>query len=119
MRGDNDAYGNNIITYIKVDKTDIGTGIGISEQIPIIENYQIFPNPANEKTNVIFTLTKSENINIVFRNLLGQEVYRDSQAKMPSGEYKIIVNISSLDAGLYFCTIETDNYAETKKIIIK
>jgi hypothetical protein len=70
---------------------------------------KIFPNPAQDFVNVEFTLTQTEDINMVIYNLNGQVVKTVSEGKLGVGEQKRQVNISDLPYGNYILQITTTN----------
>jgi hypothetical protein len=70
---------------------------------------KIFPNPAQDFVNIEFTLTQTEDINMVIYNLNGQIIKTVSEGKLPVGEQKLRVNISDLPYGNYILQITTTN----------
>jgi len=58
-------------------------------------------------------------INLTLSNVLGQIVYRTSQNANHMGSNAFRLNVSNLDAGIYFYTIEIGDRSVTKKMIVK
>ena len=106
--------------------TIIETGvIGISgnnNQVP--ENYKLFqnyPNPFNPSTIIEYSVPKGGNVKIALYNILGSEIavlennYRSAGFYM----YRLDERISSgLSSGIYYYTIFTDEFSDTKKMIL-
>jgi hypothetical protein len=84
-----------------------------------IENnvYQIsvYPNPATNEISVIGSFMYNENINTSIYSINGSLV---SQIENKYTNEPLTINVSLLDAGIYFLKISTKEYATTKKIII-
>ena len=75
------------------------------------ETLSIFPNPADEKINII---SSDEIEYIVIFNSFGQKVYEENVNKTQTQ-----INTSNFEAGVYIVRIETFNGIETQKVSIK
>ena len=107
------------ITFI--DRTTIGTSINdkTTNQIPsrfILE--QNYPNPFNPETIIKYYVPYNSNISIKIYNILGVEVATLFKGNTPAGEYSIKFNGSNLASGIYLCRMETNNFSDTKKLIL-
>jgi ELWxxDGT repeat protein len=76
------------------------------------DKVKIFPNPSNGKINLSIS-DNSQLINIKIYNVLGANILN----VIP--ESADFVDLSKLNSGIYFIKITTENFIETKKIIIK
>jgi hypothetical protein len=90
--------------------------VGIEEN-RVREDVFLFPNPANDKLQVAFTLPGFINGSLVINDLAGKELMR---ASLQSNHE--LINIASLDRGVYLVTIvlkSNNSYARTftKKLI--
>jgi len=79
---------------------------------------QNYPNPFNPKTNIEFTIPKSENVTLRIYNLLGQEVSTLVSEKLIPGDYKYTWDASHLASGMYFYKLQTESYSSIKKLIL-
>lgn len=61
----------------------------------------VFPNPANENAYVNLNLTDDSNVSINIYNSVGQLVKTISNIALKSGENYILIETSSLNAGMY------------------
>ena len=78
----------------------------------------IFPNPFNPSAKITFRLNHAAGIKIKVYDLLGNEIKTlVEEYKMP-GEYSISFDAGSLPSGVYFCRLESEGFASTKKIIL-
>jgi len=91
----------------------------ISGEIPtsysISQNY---PNPFNPATKIDFALPKSSNVVLKVYNTLGKEVAVIFSGFLSAGSYTADFNASELSSGIYFYTINTGDFTETKKMIL-
>jgi len=79
---------------------------------------QNYPNPFNPKTNIQFSIPKTENVTLKIYNLVGQELTTLVSEKLKPGEYKYTWDASQLASGMYFYKLETESYNSTKKLIL-
>ncbi|MCK9612117.1 MAG: T9SS type A sorting domain-containing protein [Bacteroidales bacterium] len=119
VRGDETAYGDNYIYYTNLMKTDVGTAIGVKENISNNINMNIYPNPSSDYTNINLNLEKSSDVKVTVTNLVGQEVISKTYGKLINGNHTLSMNIKSLNSGIYFFTVEAANERITKKIIVE
>jgi hypothetical protein len=84
-----------------------------------IENskYQlsVYPNPATNKITIVANFIRDENIATSIYSINGSLVLQTENKY--AGE-PVTMDISTLEAGVYFVKISTKNYTSTKKIII-
>ena len=81
-------------------------------------NAVVFPNPTNSDLNFMINTTKSENVDIILVNTLGQTMKHLVKNNMNSGFNQITTNVSQLPVGTYFYQIKTDNASLKGKVII-
>lgn len=97
-----------------------GVGIQqISSSVPdkfyLEQNY---PNPFNPNTNIIFSLPQNAFVKLKVFDLLGREVANLVNEKLSAGSYKYDFNASALPSGIYFYKLETENFSETRKMVL-
>lgn len=80
---------------------------------------QNFPNPFNPHTVINFSLPKQSNVSLKIYNVLGKPVYTvfDSEPKSP-GNYEVSFNADNLPSGVYFYTLISGNFIQTRKMIL-
>ena len=87
---------------------------GLHESEPQV-SLRAYPNPAVSSVNVEYA-SSARNTNLVIKNLAGREVYRTPVGN--SGKKQ--VDVSKLNAGMYFYGLESDGKMLcTKKLLIK
>jgi hypothetical protein len=87
-----------------------------------IPNYyslgQNYPNPFNPATVIIFTLPESQNVKLIVFDILGREVKTLINEVRSPGIYEVNFDASSLSSGVYFYRLITDNFTDTKKMLM-
>ena len=79
---------------------------------------QNYPNPFNPTTMINYSVAKAGFVKIKVYDVLGREVATLVNENKPVGNYSIQFNASKLVSGIYFYRIDTDNFVQTKKMIL-
>lgn len=83
---------------------------------------QNYPNPFNPSTTVKFSIPPNhynENITLRIYDMLGKEVSTlVNENGMAPGIYEITWHAENNSSGIYFCTMRSDNFTDTKKMIL-
>lgn len=92
-----------------------------SSQLP--ENYllkQNYPNPFNPSTKINYEIKFSNFVSLKVFDLLGKEVAALVNEKQNAGSYAVDFNSAefNLPSGVYFYTLNTDDFSETKKMLL-
>ncbi len=82
------------------------------------ELYQNYPNPFNPATNIKFALPKAAEVKIDVFNVLGQHVSTLVNTKKQAGYHVINFDANRFSSGMYFYTIQTDNFSKVKKMLL-
>ena len=91
----------------------------ISKEIPTsFKLYQNYPNPFNPSTNIKFNVESSKFIKLTVFDMIGKEVTLLVNEKLQPGTYEVTFDGSSLSSGIYFYQLKTENFIETKKLIL-
>ena len=96
---------------------NLGVGIIENEVSDLIVS-QNTPNPALINTNILVETGTKGVVSLSISNMLGQVVHHESVVNN-SPTYAFKVNVSNLDSGIYFYTINVGNESVTKKMIVK
>jgi hypothetical protein len=114
----------NYACYVRVDPVtgnQLPIGINtISTEVPAkFSLEQNYPNPFNPGTTIRFNLSKGSNVNIRIFDITGREVEHIVKGEMvQAGTHEVKFNAAKLSSGVYFYTLETDNFRETKKMML-
>ncbi|MBI4429710.1 MAG: CHRD domain-containing protein [Ignavibacteriales bacterium] len=91
----------------------------VSDKAPSSFNLsQNYPNPFNPSTTIAFDIERTEHVSLRVYNLLGQEVATLLDEVKQPGSYKANFNANALTTGVYFYRLSTDNFVETRKMVL-
>jgi len=79
---------------------------------------QNYPNPFNPSTKIGFSMPKSGFVKLNIYDETGKEVSNLVNDDLQAGNYNITFNASGLSSGVYFYTLKTGDFSETKKMIL-
>lgn len=101
-----------------VDYTTIGIQQIGSEVPGTYSLSQNFPNPFNPSTKIKFQMPEAGNVKLIIYNALGEEVTTLFDGSLKPGLYETSWNALSEPSGVYFYRIITNNYSETKRMVL-
>jgi hypothetical protein len=90
---------------------------GVKEQ-PSSFNLSNYPNPFNPSTKICFSLHEASNIQITIYNPYGQEVQQLFKGLKETGNHELQFDGKNLSSGVYYYTLKTDKFSETKKMVL-
>jgi hypothetical protein len=79
--------------------------------------YQNYPNPFNPSTTIEFDIRNRSYVKLLAYNILGKEIETLVNKELSAGTYKIIWDASSYSSGIYYYTLISDKYRESKKMV--
>lgn len=89
------------------------------DAIPAAYNLsQNYPNPFNPTTTISFSLPNSAFVSLKVYNMLGKEVGTLVNGVRGAGTHSVQFNASNISSGVYFYTLHTENFTETKKMLL-
>lgn len=95
-------------------ETEIGIDI---ENIGVAE-LKAYPNPVENTATISFEMLKQSDVSVQVMNTAGQVVYREMLSDA-IGQQSIIWNAETVESGMYFCTIRTNEGTTTVKLSVK
>ena len=104
-------------TVYRVYITPNNTTVGL-EELTFIQNTQLFPNPSNQNSTLLFTLKDNSLVNISLFDVAGKKVLAIANEEMQKGNQKININTSKLSAGIYICKIQSDSGERMLKMVV-
>ena len=116
LRADSETEGYGIQFQLNSNKTtDVNNEGELTKEYSLSQNY---PNPFNPATQIIFNIPKSGNVELKVYDVLGRQVAKLVDEYKTTGSYKIGFDGSSLTSGIYFYKLISDNFIETKKMML-
>ncbi|HMQ68252.1 MAG TPA: T9SS type A sorting domain-containing protein [Ignavibacteria bacterium] len=90
----------------------------LSELVSSYELSQNYPNPFNPETNINFSIPLSSDVKLSVYNVSGQEVASLVNERLDAGTYKVDWNAVNFTSGIYYYTIRTENFVQTRKMLL-
>jgi hypothetical protein len=117
------------IGIYKLNVTYIVPAIGIqniSGEIPTkFELFQNYPNPFNPSTKIRFNIPKAPlsfgeglGVGLKIYDILGKEISTLVNEELKPGTYEIEWNAANYPSGVYFYSLITSNFTQTKKLVL-
>ena len=97
--------------YSDITEVDVGT----PDNFYLSQNY---PNPFNPATKIDFTLPKKQIVTLRVYNILGEMVQEIINGEKPAGSYSVTFNASNLPSGVYIYRLETQDFAQNRKMTL-
>jgi len=79
---------------------------------------QNYPNPFNPVTNIEFSVPKSSFVKLTVFDVTGRELETLVSQTMSPGTYKADWDASKYSSGVFFYTLTTDGFTQTKKMML-
>src|SRR4030095_5981602 len=79
---------------------------------------QNYPNPFNPVTTISFSLPVSSFAGLKIYDVLGRQVESLVNQQLNAGEYKYVFDASELPSGIYFYTLKTNEFTQTRKMVL-
>ena len=102
-------------------KNGVTTPVGIEKKEEMPVNYtlsQNYPNPFNPTTNIKFSIPKDGNVSLKIYDITGSVVQTYVDGFMRAGTFNAEIDGSNLASGVYFYTLKTNDFQQTKKMIL-
>lgn len=80
--------------------------------------YQNYPNPFNPSTSIKFDISRTSFVNLNIYDILGREVAVLVHENLTPGTYEYKWDSEGLTSGIYFYKIYTEQFSETKKMVL-
>lgn len=80
---------------------------------------QNYPNPFSKNTSISFEIPKDTFVSLKIHNLSGNQIAELAGSKYPQGKHTLEFNSEYLSKGVYFYSLQTDDYTISRKMILK
>lgn len=89
------------------------------DELPLsFELSQNYPNPFNPNTKIKFSIPEITHVKIVITDILGRTVETLVNDQLSAGVYTVDFDASYLTSGVYFYSIITEKFSDTKKMLL-
>ena len=116
--------GNYVITLIASNGTCSDTiifnllvNVGIAE-IQTLAGANLYPNPVSQVATIDVNLNEATNVSVFVYDITGKVVANVFDGQMNAGMTSLKVDVSNLEAGIYFIAIVSNNAKKTLKMVV-
>jgi len=98
------------------------TPVSTEDNKYLVEDYyldQNYPNPFNPTTKINFGSKTAGNVEITLYNILGSQVAIIFNGYKDAGNHSVLFDGTSLSSGVYFYKITSNDFTQTKKMILE
>jgi len=92
-----------------------GNNTEIPKEYELKQNY---PNPFNPTTNIDFSLPKSGFVELKVYDAIGAETAVLINGELTAGNHTALFSIDNLPSGVYFYTLRTAGFTQTRKMLM-
>jgi flagellar hook assembly protein FlgD len=103
----------------------VGNGLNTFElnggNVELVEGLNInaaYPNPFNPVTNIEYTLSQAENVEITVYDIMGRQVETIYNGFQSNGIHSIAWDASNKSSGIYYIQIKSNNIIKTEKVVL-
>jgi len=107
--------GNALLAFTDNATSISQTSVNTPDKFEMKQNY---PNPFNPATKINFDMKKSGFASLVVYDNTGREVQTLVNENLNVGSYSVDFNAGNLTSGVYFYTLTTSDFRETKKMTL-
>jgi hypothetical protein len=108
--GGNDIY---------IDDINIVSPASVSSPDLMVTQFTVFPNPAQENTQAVFTLTESMSTDIQVLDITGREVMSVYNGDLAAGTHRFDLQTATLSKGIYFVRLRAGSGVVTQKLVVE
>ena len=115
LRIENWAAGSN---EYQVDAVYVADAVQIEQSANLSTLFEAIPNPSYTLTTISFYIPTANKVNISVYNVIGELVETITDTDFEVGLHSFEMNVTHLEAGSYFYTMTSDDYLQTKQLVI-
>lgn len=109
------THGNNFY----LDDINIGTALTGIQNISVVNNVNIYPNPTEGNATIALSLASAGNITVSITDLTGKVVAKVHDGYLNDGENQLPVSgLSAMAAGVYIVNVKAGESVMQKKLIV-
>jgi hypothetical protein len=95
--------------------------VSVDEETALPLSYELkqnYPNPFNPSTTIEYTIAQPGNVKLEVYNVIGQKVQTLVDDYRMAGKYAFTMNANDLPTGIYFYSLQSGDYKQTRKMML-
>lgn len=106
-----------VFFYIKAQRKK-RTIVGLNEIAQNVAGISMYPNPTSGGLNINVNMNKADNVSVRITDIVGKQIAVVTNGNIIEGNHTFSFDASSLNEGVYFCTVNTSNGAQTQRFVV-
>ncbi|HUW06726.1 MAG TPA: T9SS type A sorting domain-containing protein [Williamwhitmania sp.] len=106
------------LIYTAYNESQSTTGINDVVTTTGISLEQNFPNPFSDITKIQYSLAQTANVQVFVLDTQGKAIATLANGQKSAGVYTVDFMPTTLSAGVYFLVLKSNNYVETKRMVL-
>jgi len=109
-----------IYNFVRLVRDDLPNSIQ-NEETGLPGNFRLeqnYPNPFNPTTSIQYALSSRQFVTLKVYDVLGNDVATLFEGYKEVGTYDVTFNANELTSGIYFYSLTSSKFSETKKMIL-
>ncbi|MBT7577149.1 MAG: T9SS type A sorting domain-containing protein, partial [Candidatus Marinimicrobia bacterium] len=117
-------YSNSVSTRLGSTSKEIAGADQENNNIPTrYDLSEVYPNPFNPSTTIMYELPEISNVSIVIYDMLGRTMWSSSESAKPAGYYSLkwdgqTNSGNQVTSGIYIISFSTPAYREVQKAVL-
>ncbi len=113
-------WGLNSVNGVTLFDSENSVGVSVDD-MSATDFYEmgLYPNPGKEFVNISFKMQQTANVKLVIYNTLGEVVAILADGTVEAGLHQIPFDLSTLNNGLYVCSLTTNDGVQTKRLVVQ
>jgi len=105
--------------YLYIDNLKIGEPTGIANKKQSSFALNVYPNPANQKVTIDYSVNKNQAVTLSLCNLLGEQIWQKTTSETV-GERQVVVDLSQTKIlpGVYILLLNTESEKQAVRLMI-
>lgn len=88
------------------------------EENSLINNFTVFPNPANNEANIKFSVENNQSAKVELINMVGQSV-KSTVVNAQTGQNLVVMPTTELQAGIYMVKVTVHGSQQVQRLVIQ
>lgn len=115
--GENSPSENTSWNYVRYGVAT--TNVDVDEKVPTnFALFQNYPNPFNPTTSIEYQVASSDMVSLKVYDVLGREVKTLVNEQKSPGSYNVTFDARNLSSGIYFYSLRSGSFTQTRKMIL-
>jgi hypothetical protein len=110
------------VQFVMIESGNTVLSIENERQSVVVDRFalkQNYPNPFNPLTKISYSLPQTSTVSLKVFDVIGREIaHLVNNERKPAGNYEISFDAADLPSGIYFYTLRTERFVETKKMTL-